>query len=318
MEYTEDKIEKMSSPISESEEEKCEHAISMISKALKKIDYINDDIKPYNYQGRFYFSNLKQASTQNKIKLLVQGSYANNTNISNKSDVDIAVILESTFTPKFRPNIDGQDYRFTKPTFDVKTLKNEVYDALQTHFNGIGVSYSNKCIKVRENSYRVSADVVPAYRYRDYTNDYNNDYNNYIGGIQIITDRGDYIINYPEQHIEQGFIKNKATKCNFKKCVRIIKCMLEDMKQSNSNNSYIEITSFGLESLLWNVPEYVYTKYNNITDIFDNVIIFLNSDYPNYKHYKEINNIKPFFSKSRNIPSYAKFIIDIDKHFELS
>ena len=50
---------------------------------------------------------------------------------------------------------------------------------------------------------------------------------NYIGGIEIRPDSGGSIINFPEQHIKLGIAKNKNTKYNYKKCVRIAKKICE-------------------------------------------------------------------------------------------
>lgn len=87
------------------------------------------------------------------------------------------------------------------------------------------------------------------------------------------------IINYPEQHIKLGISKNKVTKYNFKKCVRIIKSMREDMEESGYAVSS-KISSFGLESLLWNVDVSAYTKYSSILRYtFDEVISFLKNDF---------------------------------------
>ena len=74
---------------------------------------------------------------------------------------------------------------------------------------------------------------------------------NYIGGIVIKADDGEEIINYPEQHIANGRKKNNNTNYYYKKMVRMLKKMrylMNDNKYSSANN----VSSFGLESLLWN------------------------------------------------------------------
>lgn len=246
-----------------------------------------------------------------KITLLVQGSYANRTNISTESDVDVAVILESTFIPKFRNGVTDSDYGFSDGTFSVYELKDEVQDALNQHFRGQGVVRHDKCIKVTGNTYRVDADVVPAYRYRDYSDDYLCDNGNYVGGIEIRPDSGGKILNYPEQHIRLGIAKNKVTKYNFKKCVRIIKNMKEKMKEDGYEVSS-KISSFGLESLLWNVEVSAYTKYSSILRYtFGEVISFLKNDFANFGTYVEINGIKSLFPDKKTQNIYQEFIDDL-------
>lgn len=303
----------MASPISQSEDEKCRNAIRMVRDAMKKLDYTDDEkeIRSYMADSYAYALDLRQRYTGKKITLLVQGSYANRTNISTESDVDVAVILESTFIPKFRNGVTDSDYGFSDGTFSVYELKDEVQDALNQHFRGQRVVRHDKCIKVTGNTYRVDADVVPAYRYRDYSDDYLCDNGNYVGGIEIRPDSGGKILNYPEQHIRLGIAKNKVTKYNFKKCVRIIKNMKEKMKEDGYEVSS-KISSFGLESLLWNVEVSAYTKYSSILRYtFGEVISFLKNDFANFGTYVEINGIKSLFPDKKTQNIYQEFIDDL-------
>lgn len=318
MKYTEKQISKMASPISQSEDEKCKNAIRMVRDAMKKLNYTDDgkDIRSYMAESYSYALDLRQQYTGRKITLLVQGSYANRTNIPTESDVDVAVILESTFITKYRAGVTDSNYGFTDGTFSASELKDEVQKALNQHFCYQGIERHDKCIKVIGNTYRVDADVVPAYRHRDYSNDYRNDADNYIGGIEIRPDSGGRIINYPEQHIKLGIAKNKETKYNFKKCVRIIKSMREDMEENGYAISS-KISSFGLESLLWNVIESAYTKYSSVLRYtFDEVVSFLKNDFLNFDNYKEANGIKPLFYDMATKNAYQKFIDDLCDFYE--
>ena len=318
MKYTEKQLNNMASPISQSEEEKCKNAIKMIRDAMKELNYTDDgkDIRSYVADTYSYALDLRQQYSGNKITLLVQGSYANKTNISSESDVDVAVILESTFTTRYRVGVSDNNYKFSDGTFSVAELKDEVEKALNKHFKYKGVERHDKSIKVTGNTYRVDADVVPAYRYRDYTNDYRNDPSNYVGGIEIRPDSGGRIINYPEQHIKMGIAKNKATKYTFKKCVRIIKSMREEMKEQG----YLipsQISSFGLESLLWNVDVSEYIRYSSVLRYtFDEVIKFLKNDFSNYSAYTEVNGIKSLFFFFLKEEAYKKFIDDLNEFYE--
>lgn len=143
-----------------------------------------------------------------------------------------------------------------------------------------------------------------------------NDSNNYVGGIEIRPDSGGRIINYPEQHIKLGIAKNKVTKYNFKKCVRIIKSMREDMEESGYTISS-KISSFGLESLLWNVDVSAYTKYSSILRYtFDEVVSFLKNDFSNFDGYTEANGIKPLFPNIAAKSAYQKFVDDLYNFYE--
>ena len=298
----------MASPISQSEGEKCKNAIRMVRDAMKKLDYTDDGKEIRSYMADTYSYTLNQQYTGKKITLLVQGSYANRTNIPMESDVDVAVILESTFISKYRNGVSGSDYSFSEGTFSVSKLKDEVQKALNQHFGWKGIERHDKCIKVVGNTYRVDVDVVPAYRYRDYSDDYQYDDSNYVGGIAIKPDSGGKIINYPERHIRLGIAKNKVTKYNFKKCVRIIKSMRERMEE-NGYRVNSKVSSFGLESLLWNVDVSAYTKYSSILRYtFGEIVSFLKNDFVNFGTYVEINGIKSLFPDLVTQNAYKDFI----------
>lgn len=308
----------MALPISQSEDEKCKNAIHMVRDAMKKLNYTDDgkDIRSYMAETYSYALDLRQQFSNKKITLLVQGSYANKTNIPTESDVDVAVILESTFTTKYRNGVTKESYNFVDGDFSVEELKNEVLKALNQHFGYQGVERHDKSIKVIGNTYRVDADVVPAYRYRDYSADYKYDPNNYVGGIEIRPDKGGRIINYPEQHIKNGIEKNKSTKYNFKKCVRIIKNMRDKMSEDGYSIPD-QISSFGLESLLWNVDDNPYIKYPSILSYtFDEVISFLKNDFSNFSSYREANGVKMLFQDIETKLAYQKFIEDLSEYFE--
>jgi predicted nucleotidyltransferase len=81
-----------------------------------------------------YALDLRQQYSGRKITLLVQGSYANKTNIPSESDVDVAVILESTFTTQYRVGVSDSNYGFSEGTFSAAELKDEVENALNKYF----------------------------------------------------------------------------------------------------------------------------------------------------------------------------------------
>lgn len=318
MKFTEEQMKNMASPISQTEDTKCKNALKMVRDALKKLNYTDDgkEILTYQSDTYSYALDMHQSSSGKKIMLLVQGSYANKTNIPSESDVDVAVILESDFTTAYRHGVTHEHYDFSEGTFSLRALKDEVLSALNQHFDYKGVVRHDKCIKVTGNSYRVDADVVPAYRYRDYTRDFSFNPLCYEGGIEIRPDSGGKIINYPEQHIKLGIVKNKETNYNFKKCVRIIKIMREHMDYCGYEISS-KLSSFGLESLLWNVDISSYTRYSStLRFIFDEVVTSLKNDSQNFGKYLEVNGIKPLFADETTQLAYTKFVTDLHSFYD--
>lgn len=78
-----------------------------------------------------------------------------------------------------------------------------------------------------------------------------------------------------------------------------------------------KISSFGLESLLWNVDTSAYTKYpNTLMYTFDEVVSFLEKDFSNFSYYKEVNGIKQLFFDNATQNVYKKFLHDLRDFYE--
>jgi len=227
--FTEEQLKDYAKPLSETEENQCKNAIRMVSNALKDLGLSENEMETIYGASTAYQIRMSGGLSGYDIKLFLQGSYANNTNVRGHSDVDIAVVQEDIFRPAYRLNVSGADYGFTNATPRIKSFKDEVEDILRNHF-GKDVERKNKSIKINGNSYRKDTDSVPSMRHRDYRQDYTFDKENYIGGILIKADDGQEIINYPEQHIKNGVEKNNDTNYYFKKMVRIAKELRYQMK----------------------------------------------------------------------------------------
>jgi len=253
------------------------------------------------------------------VKLFIQGSYANNTNVRTQSDVDIAVIQEEVFITDYRDSSSSYpqssaDYGIINAENTTPTFKDEVEKSLEPKF-GNDVERKDKSIKVYGNTYRKDADVVPCKRYRDYKLDFRKDVNNYVGGVVIDPDSGGRIINYPEQHIINGKKKNNDTNLYYKKMVRIskkIRYLLCDEGYSAANN----ISSFGLESLLWNIPDSIFMKYTIYRFEFGEIVNYLHTNKNQIGSYKEANGIKNLCSSVADENNYKEFI-DLLKEFIL-
>jgi len=320
MKFTEDKLKLYAAPLSETENQKCLIAIAMIRDSMKMLGFTDDNksISKLYEETYSYSLEMRNIGSSRKVKLFIQGSYANNTNVRTQSDVDIAVVQEDIFTTKYRssttfPQSDS-DYGFYTSTPSAKSFKDEVEECLKNKF-GTDVERKNKSIKVQGNTYRKDADTVPCRRYKDYQNDYHKDPENYIGGILITPDVGSTIINYPEQHIFNGKKKNNETNTYFKKMVRIIK----NMRYLMSDFGYLSadsVSSFGLESLLWNIPNSEFLKYTTYRYTFDEVISYLHVDQTSLGSYKEVNGIKNICQTAVEVENYKLFVRDLKKFYE--
>ena len=312
--FTEEQLKDYAKPLSETEENQCKNAIRMVSNALKKLGLSENNMETIYGSSTAYQIRMSGGLRGYDIKLFLQGSYANNTNVKVHSDIDIAVVQEEIFRPEYRLNVSGADYGFKKADSNIKSFKDEVEEVLREHF-GEDIERKNKSIKINGNSYRKNTDSVPSMRHRDYRQNYTFDKEDYIGGILIKTDDGQEIINYPEQHIKNGVEKNKTTNYYFKKMVRIAKelrCQMKDLRYPYAQES----SSFGVECLLWNIPNEYFTKYTTYRYAFDEIVSYLYDNRYSISDFLEANNIKKLCDTIDKINIYKGFIEELKGYYE--
>jgi hypothetical protein len=184
------------------------------------------------------------------IKVFPQGSYRNRTNIRRESDVDIGVLCDDTFFYETPAGTTKETFAITSATYPYAQFKNEVGEALANYFGAAAVKRGNKAFDIKETSHHVEADVAAFFEHRRY-----NQNGSYLSGIELSTDSGSQkVINWPEQHYENGNAKNTRTKRSYRALVRILKssrCEMEDKNVAAAK----PITSFLCECLVWNVPD---------------------------------------------------------------
>lgn len=103
----------------------------------------------------------------------LQGSYANDTNTRGDSDVDVVVMMTSTFMPETaRLSAAEQTWhaqnRIPGTTFAAE-LRQKVERALRAYYGSARVQSKNKCLRVAKGTNTVDADVVLALQHRLFT-----------------------------------------------------------------------------------------------------------------------------------------------------
>lgn len=288
MRYTENQLESFTKPISDSENQRCENMIRMVKEAIQL----------YYTETRDYKLDL------NNYEIFLQGSYANNTNVKQNSDVDICVMYKNVFNYKM-PQGYTLDGSYSDSTLDYYTLRNLIKNALIKKFGSDRVIDKNKAIRILSNTYTTDADVVVAFQYRNYENS-----TTYQEGIYYkACNDGSPIINYPKIHIKNGNSKNIATNHMYKKMVRIFKKIMYDMQDNNIYASK-DVKGFVLECMIYNIPndkiyQYIDTKYStNLSNMIDTFI----NDSMNL--WKEVNQIKWLFGieKGKDETYYKNFM----------
>ncbi len=195
------------------------------------------------------------------IKIFTQGSYRNNTNVKKDSDVDIGVLCYDTFFMELPEGYTREHFNIDPATYGYSTFKDEVGEALIKYFGSDFVKRGNKAFNIRENTYHVDADVAPFFEHRRYSTD-----GTYISGVELHPDNGGRVINWPEQHYNNGVSKNTITHKRFKSLVRIIKSLCNEMDDVGIKTAK-PIPGFLNECLVWNVPNDAFGNDTYMKDV---------------------------------------------------
>jgi hypothetical protein len=233
-----------SSPPSETEEAKCENAVRAIRIAVDANDSLS----------------------RRDIDVVPQGSYQNNTNARLQSDVDVCVRLNDAFFYDLPAGVTAADLNIVPATYTYSQFKSDVEKALTDHFGKAAVTRGNKAFDIHENAYRIDADVVAAFRYRRYDR---------TGGELVLHEgtsfesdkAGGRVVNWPEQNYDNGVAKNTRTSRRFKKIVRVLKRLRNEMADDKKVVAAIGTTSFLVECLTWNVPDEGFNRGSYYADV---------------------------------------------------
>ncbi len=265
-----------SKPSSDTEQQKCDHAEKKAIKAA-----ISESPELAN----------------RTIDIFPQGSYRNNTNVRLDSDVDICVVCRDVFfyDLPFDGSITKENATIQDASYGYSTFKNEVETALVRKFGRNMVKRGKKAFDVHENSYRVDADVVACFEHRRYYRDY---YGQIVFhcGTELHPDNGGRIINWPEQHYENGVTKNKATSGRFKFITRVIKRLRNEMDE-NGIAAAKPIPSYLIECLVWNTPKELFGHLEYTDDVRSMLAHTFNETLTKEqcKEWGEVNELKYLF-----------------------
>lgn len=239
MNISEEQLAQWAKPPSETEEDKCQNALSQITEAIRE-------------------------KFGNDVSVFLQGSYKNRTNVRLDSDVDIIVRHDDYYFPEvsWMSESDKQKFwaNFISSTYTFTQFKNDIQTLLEDKFGTGMIERKNKCIKVEGNSQRVNADIVPCFVHKRFKAPTIIE----VEGIEFITDAGINISSFPEQHYDNGVRKNDNTSRMYKSVVRILKNVRNDLVDQKI--IVLEtMPSFFLECLTWNVLPNIHFQKDTYT-----------------------------------------------------
>lgn len=267
----EDTFQFWSQPPSATEQDKCANAEGGIKKAVEASSLI---------AGK-------------AISTFAQGSYPSNTNVRLDSDVDVCVLCRDTFFFDLPPGKLKENYSITPATLTFGDYKNLLHTTLVNQFGAKGVTRGDKAFDVHSNTYRVDADAIPAFEYRYYYDPYSAQF---ISGVAFLCDKDNRrIYNYPVQSLANGRAKNERTSRRYKRVVRILKALRNEM-QDNRIDAASDVPSFLIESLVYQVPDARFGQYvisGDVKDTLSFLLVNLVTD-ESCAAWTEVNEIKSF------------------------
>lgn len=191
-----------------------------------------------------------------ELNIFLQGSYANHTNISRSSDVDLVVMIKNkwiAYTEELQPQ-EIEKYRNSVRSvgYKLKRFREDIHTILRIGLKR-GISANNKCLSIKGIPGLCDADVIPSFTYRKY----GTTLNELREGIIFETANGQRIVNFPVQHKEALQLKSEQTNGLYKAMVRLFK-NLRNIAAERGLFDEKDAKSYFIENLLFNVPNQVF------------------------------------------------------------
>lgn len=235
------------------------------------------------------------------VTVFAQGSYMARTNVKQDSDVDICIRYNRAFFPDYPKGKTREDFENVESELKFFDFKDMVEKAVRSYFGTSSVRRGNKAFDIHANTYRVDADAVPAYEHRRYTGAFNADgSHHYLSGVAFLPDKGDQIINWPQQDYDNGVQRNDATDRRYKRVIRILKRLRNKMQEDGTPEAQ-NIASFLIECLVWNAPleAFQHSTYTEdvryvMADIFNRT-----RNQADCSEWGEVNELKYLFRPSQ-------------------
>ena len=190
------------------------------------------------------------------VRVFLQGSYGNDTNIFAESDVDVVIVLDACIQSDLAKLSDGEkvayDKAYANATYSFNEFKRDVLGVLKGQY-GSGVTAGDKAIMIPAGSGRRKADVIVAVQFRRYYK-FNGLFDqSYDEGICFYDASSQRIANYPKQHSANLTAKHQATNQWLKPTVRILKNLRGALVERSLLAKDVA-PSYYLEGLLYNAP----------------------------------------------------------------
>ena len=259
--------------------------------------YSNEAPKRAHESIRRALKSYKDWSKEKKCeKVLLQGSYKNDTNLRRASDVDIVVTLAEELPQHIailgnKRLGQNSDHRLAYESW--KSFREKVIKALRAEYGAEAVTVGGKTLKVGKDTIPASADVVVALRYGT-------------GVAFYYAKEQRWVVGYPEQHFQRGHAKDKSTDGRYKRTIRMFKSACKYLVDHRAIQKE-KAPSYFIEGLLYNVPDKLFTP--DYVGTYCGILKHLAKE--NLNQYKCQNGVVKLFGQSKeqwNIDDAQEFI----------
>ncbi|MXY93034.1 MAG: nucleotidyltransferase [Caldilineaceae bacterium SB0664_bin_27] len=179
-------------------------------------------------------------------EVFLQGSYKNDTNLGQESDVDVVVRLNHRLRPRVA-KLSGQQLQEDPSHHGAyqkwKSFRDHALKALRVSFGNAAKS-DRKTLKVPKGKIPADADLVVTLRYRE-------------GIAFYLPDERRWVVSFPQQHHARGVRKERAASNRFKRTIRMFKAARNRLVETKALTKD-DAPSYFIECLLYNVPEYLF------------------------------------------------------------
>ena len=245
----------------------------------------------------------------------LQGSYKNDTNVTQSSDVDVVVRLKTVWrADKSTLSIEEVE-KYNKSTktsqYTFANFNSDILFCLQKHFGSQNVINDNKCIRIKPHSEFCDADVIPALTYKLYGAFPSSEGQKFTEGICFDTNEGKTVVNFPKEHQQSLIEKSNSTNGNFKETVRMFKNLKDELIEKGLLPEH-SAKSYFIENLLFNVPDNLFSGLYK--DRFHNVLENLITDFNSGKvnNYYCANKVHKLLADNTwHIDSMKQFLISL-------
>jgi hypothetical protein len=276
----EDVFREWSKPPGQSEQKRCENAVSVVQGAVR--------------------ARLGDAA----IEVYAKGSYPNRVNVRADSDVDVSVRYTGGFywasedgLSRAEIGLDGGSHGY-----DYNDLWRDVVAAASDRFGRDAVPKQIH-IDVRENSYRVTADIVPCFKFRRYFRASSGAVRYHEG--EALFRQGARVVNWPQQNYDNAVQKNGRTGRRFKAIVRVLKHLRNEMEECGVREA-AAVSSFDVLNLVWNVPDDHFGLPRCADEVRAGLAFLFNNtlDDESCRDWGEVNELK-YFARGRREELHA-------------